>query len=58
MSNCNIQSIKKIYKLYGAKDLCSTLPRLVNLLKQDLQVGISFILISNNRNKIVNKGIT
>ena len=58
MFNCNIQSIEKIYKVYGTKDLCSTLPRLVNYLKQDLQVGISFILISNKRNKIVNKGIT
>ena len=57
MFNCNIQSIKKIYMVYGTRDLCSTLPRLVNLLKQDLQVGISFILISNNRNKIVNKGL-
>ena len=44
MFNCNIQSIEKIFKVYGTKDLCSTLPRPVNLLKQDLQVGISFIL--------------
>jgi len=55
VSDCNIYSIEKIYKVYG---ICSTLPRLVNLLKQDLQVGISFILISNNKNKTVNKGIT